>query len=113
MELFSSSVLVVRLLSYLKNPRKSISNWRDQRALGRIEKNVFYEKNACWANDPGGTKNGPYCSNCWDAHKYKIHLHETVSRGRYQCPSCKVIVQIERYPEEHQDNSIDDYLRWP
>ena len=48
---------------------------------------IVFENNVIYEVDENGTKQGPFCSGCWDNNKKKIRLH-TTSKGTYECPVC-------------------------
>lgn len=53
-----------------------------------IKENLDYEKNAYWAKKENGTKDGPFCSRCWDKNRDLIRLDvSNVDIGF--CPECK------------------------
>jgi len=48
---------------------------------------IVFENNVIYEVDENGTKQGPFCSGCWDNNKKKIRLH-TTNKGAYECPVC-------------------------
>jgi hypothetical protein len=50
-------------------------------------KNLIFESKAYWLQKKDGTKDGPFCSNCWDTKKLMVRLH--VSDSHHECPNCK------------------------
>jgi hypothetical protein len=56
-------------------------------------------------------KNGdsePFCSKCWDADSKLIRLHGD-GEGWFQCPSCKTVVNNEKFPSHGSNNA---FLGW-
>lgn len=51
--------------------------------------NMIYEKNSYWNIKENETKEGPYCSVCWDKDKIAIRLTQSAaSRDFYKCGNC-------------------------
>lgn len=63
--------------------------------------NMIYEKNSYWNLKEDGTKEGPYCSVCWDKDKVAIRLTQSpVNRDFYKCGNCDndcCVHNIEKY----------------
>lgn len=53
---------------------------------------IVFENNVIYEVDENGTKQGPFCSGCWDNNKKKIRLH-TTNKGAYECPVCGNVTQ--------------------
>lgn len=51
------------------------------------KKNLIFEAKAYWVQKKDGTKEGPFCSNCWDTKKLMVRLH--VRDSHHECPNCK------------------------
>lgn len=62
---------------------------------------MSYDKNCYWNVKEDKTKEGPYCSVCWDRNKLPIRLTQSaVNRVFYTCGNCKneyCIENIELY----------------
>ena len=66
-----------------------------------IKENLFYKNNAYWIKR-GSTKDGPFCSRCWDKNKDLIRMHPMPNTAYADCPECKNSVQIDpSYNPEH------------
>ncbi len=51
---------------------------------------MVFEKNSYWNIKEDGTKEGPYCSACWDKNKLAIRLtNSPANRDFYTCGNCK------------------------
>lgn len=60
---------------------------RDLKEKLKIKGEIFFEKDACWIKKKDSSKEGPYCSACWDKNNKLIHLHHD---GDFLfCPACK------------------------
>ena len=56
----------------------------------KIKENLVFEKNAYWIKKKDNSKEGPYCSACWDQDNKLIHLHyEGEDWDTWYCPICK------------------------
>lgn len=60
---------------------------RDLKEKLKIKGEIFFEKNACWIKKKDSSKEGPYCSACWDKDNKLIHLHH--DEDLLFCPACK------------------------
>lgn len=112
MEPISLAVPVLKILSYIKNPRKIFNEWRYQRSLKFIEKNVVFEKNACWRKELDGSKSGPYCSSCWYTKSILNPMLDCGTPGLYKCHTCNLVVEVEKFyspPEYSDDNNYFTY----
>lgn len=57
-----------------------------------IQDNYFFEKNSYWHKE---TKDGPFCSRCFDKHKELIRTIPTyVGSNLAVCPECKNAVNF-------------------
>ena len=59
--------------------------------------NMIFENNAYFNIKEEGTKNGPYCSGCWDKDKLAIRLVQFSMMGlpfTHICPKCKNKITI-------------------
>jgi hypothetical protein len=56
----------------------------------KLKGSLVYEYNAYWISNCDGTKDGPYCSNCWDTEQKTVRmLVDWESAKRHTCPNCK------------------------
>ena len=51
------------------------------------EYNMVFEDNCYWNYKEDGTKEGPYCSACWDGKDKAIRMK--IDSNYYQCTNCK------------------------
>lgn len=62
---------------------------------------MVFEKNSYWNIKSDGTKEGPYCSVCWDKNKSVIRLTTNpVNTDFYKCGNCNneyCVHNIEQY----------------
>lgn len=81
---------------------------RDLKEKLKIKGEIFFEKNACWIKKKDGSKDGPFCSGCWDNvdKKQLIHLHHW-SANAWHCPVCRVPIEIESY---HKNKNTDPHI---
>ena len=57
--------------------------------LSKKEKyNMEYQDNCYWNIRNDGTKDGPYCSVCWDKEHKAIRLSKTLNETLYACGNC-------------------------
>ena len=64
----------------------------------------FSSKDNCyWDIKEDGTKEGPYCSNCYDTKQLTVRA--LGQKGHYRCPNCKTIIYTSEYrASEHRIN---------
>lgn len=57
-------------------------------------KRIVYSKKrgAVYVINDDGSKEGPYCTHCWETDKLTVSLHNYGSY--YHCPHCKAKVQL-------------------
>ena len=49
-----------------------------------------FENGAYWAIKKGASKDGPFCSRCWDVEKNTVRMKPGVSNPAFHsCPECK------------------------
>ncbi len=53
------------------------------------EHNMVFDKDKYWNILSDETKDGPYCSACWDADNKAIRMHEDMLFG-FVCPVCNL-----------------------
>jgi len=66
----------------------------------KIKGDIFFESNAYWLKKENDSKEGPFCSGCWDNQNKQLvylHLRDDVRNG-WTCPVCKVFVRIHTNP---------------
>lgn len=59
--------------------------------------NMVFENNRYFNVKEDNTKEGPYCSNCWDSDKMAIRLQRVdyhLEGKCYICPRCKNTTQV-------------------
>jgi hypothetical protein len=66
----------------------------------KIKGDIFFENNAYWFNKKDGSKEGPFCSGCWDSQsKQLIHLHSRMDLpDAWICPVCKIHIRTLKAP---------------
>lgn len=63
--------------------------------------NMIIGDNCYWNLKDDGTKEGPYCTVCWDKERVAIRLTQDVELKHYhKCGSCKHEVYIKNYKKE-------------
>jgi len=66
---------------------------RELREKLEIKENLYYENNTYWVKKEDGSKDGPFCSRCWDKNKdlirLRYHSAQKWSLAHYDCPECK------------------------
>lgn len=79
----------------------------------KISGDYIFNKNAYWNKD---SKDGPFCSRCFDKHKDLIRIIKPIKSSPYAvCPDCKSDVEIgdaEKQMEQAQQKyirSLDPY----
>lgn len=55
--------------------------------------NMVLEQNMYWNQIDNDSKEGPYCSTCWDNHKKDVRLHKV--EDSFYCSVCKEYVSKE------------------
>lgn len=62
--------------------------------------NMQYEDNCYWNVNEDGTKEGPYCSVCWDKNKIAIRLTQNPNFKHYfNCGSCNNEFYVKDYKQ--------------
>jgi len=61
----------------------------------QIKENIYFENNACWFKKDDGSKDGPFCTRCWDKNKDLIRIRPSVGPAFAICPECKNQVRID------------------
>ena len=61
-----------------------------------IGTSMEFDGKAYWLRKPDGTKDGPYCPNCYKTRSKTVQMQkETPSKVRtYHCPDCKLQVVL-------------------
>ena len=60
-----------------------------QKLSQQAQLEMVYENNSYWNLKEDGTKEGPYCSVCWDKEQIAIRLtNNVVNRDFYKCGNC-------------------------
>jgi hypothetical protein len=97
-----------KLLEMQEKIRVQDNEIRDLKEKLKIKGDIFFKKNACWIKKKDGSKDGPFCSGCWDNadKKQLIHLHQWTANA-WHCPVCKVHVEIESY---HENKNMDPHI---
>jgi hypothetical protein len=57
--------------------------------------NMIFEKNVCWNLKSDGTKEGPFCSACWDNNGKAIRMgsgQNAFGKPIYKCMVCNTII---------------------
>jgi len=64
------------------------------KALWDVAKRIDYSKGrgAVFVIDDDGSRQGPYCTHCWEVNKKTISMHRR-SASYYECPHCKAGVK--------------------
>lgn len=52
-----------------------------------------FENNMYWDQNLDGTRDGPYCTSCWDNCGKAIRMHKSRTNELYNCPICKVYIE--------------------
>jgi len=71
----------------------------------RIEENLKFDNDLYWLYKENNSKDGPFCSKCWDDNKKLIRVHSKLSETVYICPSCGT-----RVPRD--DNLLLNPINW-
>jgi hypothetical protein len=58
-----------------------------------FKNNLFFENNAYWLKREDGSKEGPFCSRCWDRNKNQIRMLVNPTRGFCSCPECNNLIR--------------------
>ena len=64
----------------------------DLKALNDIKERLHFENNMYWVNK-GNTKEGPFCSKCWDDNNKLVRLH--TQDKDYRCPVCDTFIDTD------------------
>lgn len=58
-----------------------------------------YDRGAYWSMT-GDSRDGPFCSRCWDVDRRLVRMHPTGFGGYlYDCPACHESVKVESAPK--------------
>lgn len=72
----------------------------------RVTELLKFERNAYWNEKPVGTKEGPFCSKCWDRDKLLVRM-TTMSNPQYhRCPACNVPINTSGRQDEVVDIAV-------
>ena len=69
--------------------KREIKQYKD---ILDIRGQIIYDKNAYWL-PVEKTKDGPYCSKCWDDENKLIRLNHSNGQN-YNCPKCTNAIKI-------------------
>jgi regulator of replication initiation timing len=82
----------------------------------KTKESLFFEHDAYWSKKADGTKDGPFCSNCWDSKQKLIRLHLWGNDEYSGCPNCQKTVHMpwrskgeQRSPDVQSFNRQDDF----
>lgn len=91
-----------KLLEMQEKIRVQDNEIRELKEKLKIKGDVFFENNACWIKKKDSSKDGPFCSGCWDNEDKKqlIHLHQVQERI-WRCPLCNVEVLTMKNIKDH------------
>lgn len=82
-----------KLVDYQKRNSELESQNNILRDKLEIKENLIFEKNAYWINK-NQTKEGPYCTLCWDDEKKLIRITEGSYIGGWAlCSKCKKLAR--------------------
>lgn len=77
--------------------KKEISSLKESL---RVTESLKFERNVYWNEKPDGTKEGPFCSKCWDKEKLLVRM-TTMSNPQYhRCPACNVPINTSGRQDE-------------
>lgn len=63
-----------------------------ERLAQKESHNFVFEHNLYWDQKADATREGPYCTSCWDRDGKAIRMHNH-GNGVFGCPVCKVVVE--------------------
>lgn len=75
------------------------------------------EDNCYWNIREDGTKEGPYCSNCYDTKGLLVRALGG-KNGTYHCPNCKTFIYTSNYTPRkvnvinNKNNYANSYIQW-
>jgi hypothetical protein len=72
------------------------------------QETLVFERNAYWIVKDQ-TKDGPFCSRCWDDQKKTIRLLPLGNPAYYSCKNCEN-KSILVYPEKDRPSKIKSYI---
>lgn len=58
--------------------------------------NFHFVNNTYWDIEDDGSREGPYCSSCWDRDGKAIRMH-ILGNDVYECPACKIVTEGPNY----------------
>ena len=80
------------------NLREQNNQLREENAklkqLAEVKKKLQYEAPYYMLLD-GGSKDGPFCQNCYDTHERLVRLQRMQGPGVWKCQSCDKLVATE------------------
>ena len=103
--ILNSAKVALKIADSLKNQdlKEEILNLREEnislkeQLSKRQNFNMVFENNRYFNVKEDNTKEGPYCSNCWDSDKMAIRLQRVdyhLEGKCYICPRCKNTTQV-------------------
>lgn len=79
-----------KLLEMQKTIIKLESDNKELKEKIEVKNNLFFENNAYWLKKEDGSKDGPYCSRCWDVEKNTVRMKPDANNQYFhRCPQCK------------------------
>lgn len=66
----------------------------------RVTESLKFERNVYWNEKPDGTKEGPFCSKCWDKEKLLVRMTTMGNPQYHRCPACNVAINTSGRPDE-------------
>lgn len=83
--------------------RKEISSLKESL---RVTESLKFERNVYWNEKTDGTKEGPFCSKCWDKEKLLVRMTTMGSPQYHRCPACNVPIKTSGRPDEVADIAV-------
>ena len=81
--------------------REEVLNLRNDNAPLRenldAKSALKYDRGAYWS-EVDGSRDGPFCSRCWDADSKRIRMHYWGLETFWQCPQCKKEFDVKSAP---------------
>lgn len=73
-----------------------------------IKSSLIPEGNTYFVEN-NGSKDGPFCTCCWDPEHKLVRLHQSQISGKVHCPKCNTTVKSGTIQQFRPNRSINSY----
>jgi regulator of replication initiation timing len=73
----------------------------------RTKESLKFHFNAYWKENQDGTRDGPFCSKCWDKEEKLVRMVSCPNPQYHECSSCKQPLNTSGQPDRPQDIKVE------